>query len=676
MLGELVRAQLSELTAWAALPRDIAHQSGAVFALLSEGAMQGPAIGPHVGLSRINASGLPFQWSFSLGSKMARSVRFLCEAGHPGDSALARYTFSRACLTRACAALGIAHPCWLDECVFAHVMPALDEWPQHWRSAIWFGVGASARGVLIKPYVNLNWGSALARWRRVGQVFKALGRWSALTALCELSGQVSRDSWPVGLAFDVLPDGQCGRVKVYFRSGAVDANWLERWYRAAGAGRHAPALRSALDAFPHAGCARYPDRAFVVSLEFHEDDIALKTDLALTRWMGDDAAIAAGARRVLRTIGGEPRDLDAAVTALGLAPLSDTQTHAMRFVGLGHEPDGSCHLNVYIEPAVLPQPPALPSRSRHAAPGSADGGGGEEGLRAALAFLIGRQQQGVWSDYALPVGVADQWITAYVLWMLAGLPQTLGGGALQRAIDDACASLLEVADTDGAWGYNGSTGADADSTSIAVLALRAHARPLPAQALAFLAACRAAGGGMGTYPGSSMPGGAWAEASCEVSAVAMMALNAARVDGDQATLRTYLARHRQSDGMWPAYWWHTPLYPTYLALLADPGALNGADVLGATLERFEPIGAFETALLLLCCQPLRLNARAATLKRRLLALQLADGSWEASALLRLTDPTVRAPAAVIAAGTSYLDQQRVFTTATVVAALIAARAVP
>jgi hypothetical protein len=654
LLADAVRGQFDRLAGWAALPPRVAQQAGRVLEALTEGALQRPAVPPFDGLSRINANGLPFQWSFSFAPGAVRSLRFLCEPGVPGASGRQRFSFAGDCLARALDGLGIAYPSWLEDCVFAHLVPPDDAWPRHWRSALWFGVGAAPGGVLVKPYVNLNWGMPLERWRRIGRVFQALGRHDQLAALCDLSGRVSRDSWPVGLALDVLPDGRCGRVKIYFRSAPVGTDWLQRWYLATGGGRHAPTVRAALDAFPLCGQARYPGHAFIVSLEFHDAGIALKTDLAVTRWMPHDAAIAAGARRVLGAIGGDADELQAALQTLGAWPPDETGTRHLRFVGLGHEPDGACHLNLYVEPPL--ERPRMRAVRRPP-------GGVIEALRAATAFLCARQDGGLWRDYALPVGVADQWITAYALWLLAGLPAQCVDDAARSASAAGCTRLLELAGPDGGWGYHAGTGSDADSTSLAVLALRAHGHPAPQAALDFLESCRAPDGGMGTYPPGSSPGGTWCQGSCEVSGAAWLAL-----EGD-AALGDFLAQRRCPDGQWPAYWWHTPLYPTWLALCIRP--CREGDPLFATLQRFEPIGTFETALLLLCCERTGLKARAGELAQQLIASQLTDGSWGSSALLRLTHTQVAAPAEAIDAGPSFLDQARIFTSATALAALAA-----
>ena len=650
LLEKVVGRQLDGLIGWAALPDPVAQAVRLAFTALSDGALDRPACPPFTGLSRINANGLPFQWSFSFGPDGERSVRFLCEAGKPGQSALERLAYSKACLRQAIAALGATMPHWLEPCVLNTVLPDLDNWPAHWRSALWFGVGASRRGLLIKPYVNLNWGTPLERWRRLGAVLAALGRDADLATLCALSRQVSRDSWPVGLAVDVLPDGACGRLKMYFRSGAVCTDWLARWYAATCSQAHAGAVRSALDVFAFCGAGRYPEHAFIVGLELHDGAVSLKTDFAVTRWMDSDAAIAAGVGRVLRYIGADPGALARAMQALGCGAPS---AQLLRFVGLGHEPDGRRHVNVYIEPPLPVESPAFIAPRRRSV---------RAALQAALDFLWRCQRDGWWQDFEVPVGVSDQWVTAYVLWKLGDVPPGLLDA---QCIGTACERLRACGAAAGGWGYHGGTPIDADSTSLAILALRAHGIKVPEGAAVFVAACQTAEGGVATYPAGSEPGGSWTRAVCDVTAVALMA--ALRGTPGEGAAAAYLARSRGDDGCWPAFWWHSSLYPTHLAL--REGSIEPDCRLTTTLNDYAAIGAFETALLLDCCHSLGLKVRVKRLIRDLLDQQTDDGAWPPSALLRLTHPGVEAPAAAIDAGPSYLDRQAIFTTATVVAAL-------
>jgi hypothetical protein len=687
-LDQLVGRQLWRLSAAAGLPQATTERLSAVLTVLTRESLGRPAAEHYPGLSGINANGLPFQWSASFGSeKPPATVRFLCESGTPGTTARERLPLSLDRLGQACRLVGLPGvPQWYTDHVLARVLPHPEDWPAHWRSALWTGVGASGRAIGLKPYVNLRRDSPLQRWRRVGWVLKDLGRDRALETLCHLSSRVSRHSWPVGLAVDITPTGEPGRIKTYFRSGPVTAAWLQRWYAALGADAHLPALRELLDAFPHPDRAEYPDQAFVLTLEAHATDgvFTLKTDLAVNRWTAGDAAVVHGATRLLARLGLGPAGLGTVLAALGATPPAQDRSDVLRFVGLGYEPDGSHHVNVYLEPPVTttvagphrrrgsqsPRPTATVATPADVA----------AAVRRAVRRLAEAQQDGHWSDYALPVGTADTWVTAYVLTQLRDLPAGLRDRSVHAASGAALAWLRSARTPGGGWGYNSTCDNDADSTGLAVQALRSHGLPVPPDALALLRRCRHDGGGFATYPPGSAPGAAWTAPAVDVTPTAVDALG----EGRHRTA-AWLLEQRGENGLWRSYWWLSPLYPTASALRLLAG-LGHTRPRGRTLRPTREAlrgyvgnGAFETALLLRCRIALHLMDSADALLGLLLDQQNRDGSWPASAHLRLTTPTVHEPWNAVDAGTVYLDRQQILTTATVVdamAALLRIRSLP
>ncbi|MGW6915278.1 hypothetical protein ACWGB8_15890 [Kitasatospora sp. NPDC054939] len=674
-LDHLVCGQLRSLAAAARLPHATAERLGAVFDVLTRESLDRATADAYPGLSRINANGLPFQWSacFSTAGPPA-AVRFLCESGTPGTGAHERLEMSLDRLGRACRVLGLPGvPRWFARDVLPTVLPDATDFPAHWRSALWTGVGAAGSTVALKPYLNLCRDRPLDRWRRVGLVLRSLGREHALERLCELSSQVSAGSWPVGLAVDITPTGEPGRVKTYFRSERVTAAWLQRWYTALGATAHLPAVRELLDAFPHPDRAVYPDGAFVLTLEAHPADgvLTLKTDLAVTRWSAGDAPVARATARLLGRLGLDPAGPAATLTALGAPSPAEERCDVVRFVGLGYEPDGAHHVNLYLEPP--PATTAAESRIDRPRGGARRAGAGQPSapavaaaLRRGLGWLNQAQQQGRWTDYTLPVGTADAWVTAYVLAQLSGLP----AGPSRSPADTALGWLSSARTPGGGWGYNGTCDDDADSTGLAVQALRARGLPVPPGALAVLRRCRHPGGGVATYPPGSLPGGAWAAPTADVTATAVAGLGTG-----VGRAASWLLGRRGDHGLWRSYWWLTPLYPTAssLDLLTRPDRRPAADrTLEPTREavrHYVPDGAFETALLLRCRLALGTPAAYEPLGD-LLDGQGRDGSWPASAHLRLTTPTVHEPWNAADAGTVHLDHQGILTTATVLGALM------
>ncbi len=350
-LYEIVQKQLHALEQWANLPEKISWHLNKVFEMLTFEALMRSPNPPFSGLAQINPDGLPFQWSLCIDNNRP-SVRFLCESGVPGTHSRLRYELSLEKLETLCNLLDIPILDWLKAFVH-HAMPRYEEWPGEWFSALWFAVGASPEGILFKLYLNIKSGNAFERWKRIGWVLKALGREPSLQTLCRLSGTVSKDSWPSGLAVDILPDGKPGRVKAYFESAEVQHEWLENWYSAIGARSFVPYVNKMLEVFPRAKGGPYPEMAFFVSLEFLPDElVGLKTDLAISRWMGSDFKVVEAIKDLLTYARLDDSHYISWLDAIGAWPPSRNECKTHQLVGFGFEPDGTYHVNVYCEPPV------------------------------------------------------------------------------------------------------------------------------------------------------------------------------------------------------------------------------------------------------------------------------------------------------------------------------------
>lgn len=536
-------------------------------------------------------------------------------------------------------------------------------------------VGASRDGVMARPYFNLNRETPDDRWRSIGRLLLALGRLTSLERWCAVSSQVSSGSLPVGAAIDVLPDGSPGRLKVYFRSEAVGLDWLARWYRAAGGEGYGAEVRRLIELLGHGGAGPYPEQAFFVSLELHPDgEVSLKTDLAITHWLDSDARVVAATTRFLREIGGGDDDYLAGLEALGIHPsrvaASDPERCAFhRLVGLGFEPSGETHVNVYVEPpldAVSDAASRMMSRSRPRSFRPVD-----DAVERASRFLVARQQaDGHWSDFSLPVGRATSWVTAYVVERASRVPAP--PRTLTKALARARRTLLVNQSPGGGWGYHPDLPPDADSSSLACLALRSADLEPPPGALLALDRCRNANGTFGTYDVIDAEGPGWAATAWDVTPYAWLALDD-EIDDDEAAVAASIATHAQTlAGVWRAYWWRSDLYATlgmvtWLRRRSLP--IPREEHLLATLRAWTPVGVFETALLAELFFRLRSPVMARRVCQRLLDSQRADGSWPTQPILRLTDPQVVAPWHTIDAGAMFEDQAGVFTAATVLGAL-------
>jgi len=100
------------LMAWAGLPPSVKEKTMLTYTVLTSEAMDVAPQPSYKGLSNINASGLPFQWSFCFDG-VTRSVRFLCEAGTPGEEPSQRFRFSIERLKSLTLQMGIPDPQWL-----------------------------------------------------------------------------------------------------------------------------------------------------------------------------------------------------------------------------------------------------------------------------------------------------------------------------------------------------------------------------------------------------------------------------------------------------------------------------------------------------------------------------------------------------------------------------------
>jgi hypothetical protein len=253
------------------------NRARSLFHMLATDALQGPFGHGASRFSAINADGVPFQWSVSVGSS-AGGLRFLLDCGRTGMSISARIAYSLERLTL----LSTTIPC-------ARALPAVHQALDHLRPdaalldqslmGIWMAVGVTRGGDAgVKIYVNERVGDIAARYRRFGECLAAFSRWAAIERLCDVVRVVGVRACPVAAAFDVLPDG-IGRLKLYFR--AVDGAPALQQAVAEAAGCADAAERLALLHRAFLPAAAYPANAVVFSVEFPADggEASFKVDL-------------------------------------------------------------------------------------------------------------------------------------------------------------------------------------------------------------------------------------------------------------------------------------------------------------------------------------------------------------------------------------------------------------
>ena len=293
----------------------------------------------------------------------------------------------------------------------------------------------------------------------------------------------------------------------------------------------------------------------------------------------------------------------------------------------------------------------------------------------AVVFLLGaRTQAGWWLDYdGFSEGSAEEWVTAYVAHALHACPRPGAGQAARRAWH-----LLARRAREG-WGWNGLQPADADSTiwGLRLAGGLGHMdSPAAREATAFLLRHVTASGGLCTYRHAAHremadgieinPG--WHEAHACVTAAA------AHLPGLGAGPRDFLRQSQRADGTWRGYWWKSDTYTTALAAEALAGEVSDRPRVARAISSARaaldasgrvPMTPFETALALRTLLLVAGACPAAVEQARdtLLATQLMDGSWPASAALSIPNHKGEIVPA--------LDNRRCLTTATVLTALAA-----
>lgn len=297
---------------------------------------------------------------------------------------------------------------------------------------------------------------------------------------------------------------------------------------------------------------------------------------------------------------------------------------------------------------------------------------------AGLRFLLASQSEtGYWSDWQLPPGESRMWTTAYAGYRLSGLREPLCDPA-QRALRLAAAWLASAELEEGGWGYDEEVGPDADSTALAILFLSSQRARVAARSYERLRTFQRDDGGFSTYT-YEQNFGAWVASHPDVTAMAIPALLTHYEISEACVTRAieYAIAQGTPEGLWNSYWWNTPLYATEANLrwLIQTGRPFPAATAGQTLVRMRPANAFERALLVLSLLHIGCALDAMPMVeaiRTLLGAQLSGGSWPSEPILRLPARDCYQPWAASESAPRFADQHRIFTSATVIAALAAA----
>lgn len=326
----------------------------------------------------------------------------------------------------------------------------------------------------------------------------------------------------------------------------------------------------------------------------------------------------------------------------------------------------------------------------------------------AIEFLCqGRNVHGLWSDFLLPTGESDGWVTGYTGSVLAGC----GSESAQTV----CRDVWRIFGADrvfsghGGWAFNKWSPEDADSTSWGIrfaIKLGLGEKFRVDIARKFLSAHICPTGGVSTFIledkvrkflGRRTEGTVtgWMEPHVCVTAAA------AGIPGFGTPLIPWLVKQQQTEGFWEGYWWSDPEYCTAVAVEAVAmhgypenstnichaqewirSSLGSRDCI--TNPDFPEGSPFATSLalrVLLAGQSFPEDeGNCRNLLAWLLEHQRADGSWQPSARLRVPDAAISGPDKLRDRidrrdhqwEVSSIDQHAVFSTATVLDALIKA----
>jgi len=299
--------------------------------------------------------------------------------------------------------------------------------------------------------------------------------------------------------------------------------------------------------------------------------------------------------------------------------------------------------------------------------------GVDAAISKGLKFLLARQSaQGFWADWQLPPGESLIWTTAYVGYRLSSLCETHRNSA-EAAMQKAARWLLIRELPGSGWGYTEEVPCDADSTALAILFLTSQGFSIPERTWERLRKFQRPDGGFATFTAHAGVG-SWMLSHPEVTATALMALIPENPSSGPSIERgiAYSRKQMTSAGLWNSFWWKSSLYATESNLLLFRRAGFESGLTRTALRTIRPENSFEHALLILSLLHAGNAINAPELNESveaLLSAQLQDGSWPSVPILRLTDRDCSEPWTRNDAGPLFADQNRIFTSATAVAAL-------
>ena len=343
-----------------------------------------------------------------------------------------------------------------------------------------------------------------------------------------------------------------------------------------------------------------------------------------------------------------------ALAPLDLRKVTDRPDVEVAFAGIGLTTERQPRLNLYLKHR---DPVGVPSTAEI-----------EDALTDAVRYFQWTQSDGgSWSDFQLPVGASDQWVTAYVAYALARAGKVGAQPDATTTAERAADWLAHQRTYAAGWGYNGITGPDSDSTAMAIALFDELGRPVAEPDRGFLRDHWRTAEGIATYDGPH----AWGEGHWDVTPWGYLGMTSQDQAAHRGQFLAALRSNMTGGGLWRSYWWRHPYYSTYVTLeVLERLGVAAPEPEADTSPALPPIdNPFDLACYVgILCLRSSSDPRLDVHLRTLLNSQQRDGAWSGSANLRVTENTCYRPWDD-PQGTYYEDHQATVTTATVIRVL-------
>ena len=420
---------------------------------------------------------------------------------------------------------------------------------------------------------------------------------------------------------------------------------------------------------------KFPPGSLVLSLEFltedKTDEVDFKVDACGHCLFSNDIQAKRSCIKEIKDLGFDSTDYETILAEISHDRLSQIKNEYHAFFGLGMSSSKDIRFNIYLKPSIRPATglsslkPKNPSRLLIKELDVA--------LGKSIDYILSKQQEnGKWTDFELPVGKSNAWITGYVAYNLANIGTSFDTHKIETSLSLAAKWCIENMNHDGGWGYNERCDTDADSTAYIILFLSSIDQATKKKSYEKLLSFQNEDGGFSTYRIENSTD-SWGISHTDVTPVALMALLTKFSRDNKRILlgERYILSQINKKGYWNSFWWNSPIYSSYvnLSFLEKIGSLRDRNkILRYLMHEFKFKNAFECALLAGCIMSIRTKAeepKLTELVKWMLTNQQENGCWIDEPILRLTYSNSTNPWSTNNSGKLFADKNKLFVTATV-----------